>query len=77
MKTSPPDNQEILDRLSYKEEDESDEKIAKRWNIWNEFQSKVEENYQDQLLKLNTEDFTLEEVTTQICEIIQNPIFDQ
>ena len=72
---SPPKDQEVKDRLVPYFQDISKEKISKRWEVWDDFQIKVEESYHDYVLKFNTEEYSIEEVKDQIIEFIQNPLF--
>lgn len=51
------------------------EKLGKRWEVWNDFKFKVEESYNDKVLKFNTEEYSSDEVRDQIIEFIQNPMF--
>ena len=75
MGASPPQDPEILNRLVPYFPDMTREKVEKRWNLWSQFQIKVEESYQDIVLKFNTEEYTAEKVTNHICEFLQNPLF--
>ena len=67
---------EVLERLTYQAENLTRDRIGKRWEIWNDFQIKVEESFHDNVIKYNTADNSAQEVTSQICEIIQDPIFN-
>ena len=69
-----PEEKEIQDRLAYHSEDQDRETIGKRWEVWNDFQNKVEESYHGNVLKFDTGYFSIEQVSTQICEVVQNPI---
>ena len=51
------------------------DKIGKRWDHWNDFKFKIEESYHDLVLKFNTEEYSIKEVTDQILEYVQNPMF--
>lgn len=70
-----PKEPEILNRLVPYFSEMTEDKVSKRWDIWNQFQVKVEESYQEYVLKFNTEEYTADQVSSQICEFIQNPIF--
>ncbi|CAI2361619.1 unnamed protein product [Moneuplotes crassus] len=72
---NPSVDPEIRERLKPLFPDMNKDKVEKRWNIWNQFQIKVQENYQDLALKFNTEEYTPEQVTEQICEYLENPLF--
>eukprot|EP00343_Euplotes_focardii_P004094 CAMPEP_0205810304 /NCGR_PEP_ID=MMETSP0205-20121125/14482_1 /ASSEMBLY_ACC=CAM_ASM_000278 /TAXON_ID=36767 /ORGANISM="Euplotes focardii, Strain TN1" /LENGTH=98 /DNA_ID=CAMNT_0053088297 /DNA_START=167 /DNA_END=459 /DNA_ORIENTATION=- len=52
----------IKDRLVAYFPDMDRDKVKKRWSLWNQFQVKVEESYQELALKFNTEEFTVEQV---------------
>lgn len=69
-----PDDPEITDRLTHFVEDADSDIIGKRWEIWNDFQIKVEESYHDNVLKFNTGLFSVQEVTSMICEVVQKPV---
>lgn len=69
-----PDDSEITDRLTHFVEDADSDIIGKRWEIWNDFQIKVEESYHDNVLKFNTGLFSVQEVTSMICEVVQKPV---
>lgn len=75
IEKNPPTDPIVQERLKPFFPDMNKEKIEKRWNIWNQFQIKVQENYQDLALKFNTEEYSVEEVTNHICEYLQNPLF--
>lgn len=73
--TNPPDEQEVAERVVPYFPDMTKEKLGKRWEVWNDFKFKVEESYNDKVLKFNTEEYNSEEVRDQIIEFIQNPMF--
>jgi len=66
---APPQEQAIRERLVPYFPDMNQDKIEKRWNLWNQFQVKVEESYQE------IEEYTIQEVNNHICEFLQNPLF--
>lgn len=72
---NPPTDLDVKNRLKPYFPNMDKDKVEKRWNIWNQFQIKVEENYQELALKFNTEEYTEAQVTEQICEYLQNPLF--
>lgn len=72
---SLPEELEIKNRLVPYFQDVTKEKIAKRWEVWDDFQVKVEESYHDYVIKFNTEEYKVEEVRDQITEFLQNPLF--
>jgi adenylate kinase len=75
MIDSPPEDREILGRLVPYFPDMTKEKVEKRWDIWNQFQVKVQESYQELVLKFNTEEYNVAQVTSNICEFLENPMF--
>lgn len=75
MLDSAPTDEEVLARLVPYFADATRERVAKRWDVWSDFQVKVEESYQELVLKFSTEQYKIDEVKEQICEFIQNPVF--
>lgn len=70
-----PTEQDIKNRIVPYFPDMTKEKVEKRWDIWNQFQIKVEDSYQDLVLKFNTEEYGADHVTEHICEFLQNPLY--